>query len=306
MSAGALRRRNEDERHHQPSHGQPLQAQRASSSSVHLMPAGPFEPSVGASLGMCCAVLCYAVLCCALPKSKHDQLCFPLLLTCFLVLLWQLFSTQQQHFTINCTAEGANNESNGIFQSYGMLAWVHLLLIQPRYLGCWLLDCIKLHRIKHVLSTYQENVQRTQDMGGSPELKQQCIRIFSISDNHASSAAATHVHNWQQRCICMSSSTCACQEQEQLALASIHRLLTCCLQAWTWLVLFRPDLPSLVFLSTAAVPCSWWRGVGWAPCSKAFWQLSRAVPRQSWLLCTEALPSCVSLLHNAIEGLLTY
>ena len=117
VPAVALRTHNEDERRHQPSHGQPSQAQGASSSSTDLSPAGSYEPPVGGSPGMCCAVLCCAVLCCAVlccavlavltvscavlccavlccavlccvtPKIKHDQLCFPLLLSCSLVLL---------------------------------------------------------------------------------------------------------------------------------------------------------------------------------------------------------------------------
>ena len=58
----AKRTHNEDERRHRSSQGQPLQAQRGSSSSVDLTPAGPFEPTVRGLPGMYCAVLCYAVL----------------------------------------------------------------------------------------------------------------------------------------------------------------------------------------------------------------------------------------------------
>lgn len=88
--------------------------------------------------------------------------------------------------------------------------------------------------------------------------------------------------------------------------ASDMHMCCCCLEARTWLILSCSDLSSLVLLSAAAFQCraSWWRGTCWTPGSKALWQLPQAVPRQNWLLCTKALPSSVSLLHNTIDRLL--
>ena len=146
MSAGAPRTRNEDERRHQPSHGQPSQAQQTSSSSVDLTPAGPFEPPVGGSPGMCCAVLCCAVLCCAVlwsTKIKHDQLCFPLLLRCSLVLLWPLVSMQQQHCKIGPSTVPFKHQTMNAVGSFTPVECRHACIhywYSPVTLGagCWI------------------------------------------------------------------------------------------------------------------------------------------------------------------------